>query len=60
MFAWLADKNKNNDQACLMDLARKIEKTLLSILNENIKTMDMGGKMHTDDFTKMFVSRLVS
>jgi isocitrate/isopropylmalate dehydrogenase len=43
-----------------MDLARKIEKTLLSILNENIKTMDMGGKMHTDDFTKTFVSRLVS
>jgi len=60
MFEWLADKNKNNDQASLMDLARKIEITLMRLLKENIKTIDMGGKMHTDDFTKTFVSRLVS
>ena len=59
MFEWLADKNKNNDQATLMDLGRKIENTLMSLLNENIKTIDMGGKMPTDDFTKTFVSRLV-
>ena len=60
MFEWLAGKNKNNDHASLIDLGNKIEKTLMSLLKENIKTIDMGGKMHTDDFTKTFVSRLVS
>jgi isocitrate/isopropylmalate dehydrogenase len=42
-----------------MDLGRKIETTLLSLLEENIKTIDMGGNMHTDEFTNTFVSRLV-
>jgi isocitrate/isopropylmalate dehydrogenase len=42
-----------------MDLGSKIEKALLSLLNENIKTIDIGGNMHTDEFTKTFVSRLV-
>jgi 3-isopropylmalate dehydrogenase len=60
MFEWLANKNKNSERASLIDLGQKIEKTLKSLLEENIKTIDIEGNMHTDEFTKMFVSKLIS
>ena len=60
MFEWLANKNKNSERGSLIDLGQKIEKTLTSLLEENIKTLDMGGNMHTDEFTKLFVSKLIS
>ena len=60
MFEWLANKNKNSERGSLLDLGQKIEKTLTSLLEENIKTIDMGGNMHTDEFTKLFVSKLIS
>jgi len=60
MLEWLADKNMNNAQAKLMDLAKDIERILMILLNDNIKTIDIGGNMHTDEFTRMFVSKLIS
>jgi 3-isopropylmalate dehydrogenase len=60
MFEWLANKNKNSERGSLIDLGQKIEKTLKSLLEENIKTIDIEGNMHTDEFTKMFVSKLIS
>jgi len=60
MFEWLASKNKNSERGSLIDLGQKIEKTLKSLLEENIKTIDIEGNMHTDEFTKIFVSKLIS
>jgi 3-isopropylmalate dehydrogenase len=60
MFEWLANKNKNSERDNLIKLGQKIEKTLTNLLEENIKTIDMGGNLHTDEFTKMFVSKLIS
>ena len=60
MFEWLASKNKNNEENRLVELAIKIEKTLISLLEQNLKTIDIGGNMHTDEFTGMFISKLVS
>jgi Isocitrate/isopropylmalate dehydrogenase len=60
MFEWLANKNKNSERGSLIDLGQKIEKTLTSLLEKNVKTIDMGGNMHTDEFTKLFVSKLIS
>jgi 3-isopropylmalate dehydrogenase len=60
MFDWLGSKNKNGEEDNLNDLGKKIENTLTNLLKENLKTIDMGGDMHTDEFTKMFVSKLIS
>src|SRR4030095_13197839 len=60
MFEWLANKNKNSERDNLIKLGQKIEKTFTSLLEENIKTIDIEGNMHTDEFTKMFVSKLIS
>lgn len=60
MFEWLASKNKNNEENRLIELGIKIEKTLISLLEQNLKTIDIGGNMHTDEFTRMFISKLVS
>lgn len=60
MFEWLASKNKNNEENRLIELGIKIEKTLISLLEQNLKTIDIGGNMHTDEFTGMFISKLVS
>jgi len=59
MLEWLAEQNKNNERNNLIDLGKKIEDTLISLLEENIKTIDIGGNMHTEEFTKTFVSRLI-
>jgi 3-isopropylmalate dehydrogenase len=59
MFEWLARKNMNSEGGTLINLGKKIESTLTSLFEENIKTIDMGGTMHTDEFTKLFVSKLI-
>jgi 3-isopropylmalate dehydrogenase len=58
MLEWLASTNRNNDANKLAELGKKIENTLLSLLKENLKTIDIGGNLHTDEFTKKFVSKL--
>ena len=60
MFGWLASKNKNSEGRSLIELGKKIEKTLISLLEENIRTIDIGGNIHADEFTKMFVTKLIS
>jgi 3-isopropylmalate dehydrogenase len=60
MFEWLGNKNKNGEEDELNDLGKKIENTLTSLLKENLKTIDVGGDLHTDEFTKMFVTKLIS
>ena len=60
MFEWLGNKNKNGEEDDLNDLGKKIENTLTSLLKENLKTIDVGGDLHTDEFTKMFVNKLIS
>ena len=59
MLEWLAEQNNNNDRDNLINLGKKIESTLISLLEENIKTIDVGGNMHTDEFTRTFVSKLI-
>lgn len=59
MLEWLASKNKNNEENRLIELGIKIEKTLISLFEQNLKTIDIGGNMHTDEFTGMFISKLV-
>jgi 3-isopropylmalate dehydrogenase len=59
MLEWLADRNKNNDSTKLIELGTKIENTLLSLLKENLKTIDVGGNLHTDEFTKKFITKLI-
>jgi 3-isopropylmalate dehydrogenase len=60
MLEWLASKNKNNEENKLVELGAKIENNLISLLNENQKTIDIGGNLHTDDFTKKFISKLTA
>ena len=60
MLDWLGEKNKNEEENNLNDLGTKIENTLTSLLKENLKTIDVGGDLHTDEFTKMFVTKLIS
>jgi 3-isopropylmalate dehydrogenase len=59
MFEWLAVQNKNNERNNLINLGQKIENTLIGLLEENIKTIDIGGNMHTDEFTTKFISKLI-
>ncbi len=59
MLEWLAEQNKNNERNNLINLGKRIENTLIGLLEENIKTIDIGGNMHTNEFTKVFVSKLV-
>jgi 3-isopropylmalate dehydrogenase len=59
MLEWLASTNKNNDANKLVELGTKIENTLLSLLKGNLKTIDIGGNLHTDEFTKKFISKLI-
>jgi isocitrate/isopropylmalate dehydrogenase len=60
MLEWLASTNKNNEENRLIEMGIKIEKTLISLLEQNLKTIDIGGNMRTDEFTGIFISKLVS
>jgi 3-isopropylmalate dehydrogenase len=59
MLEWLAVQNKNNERDNLINLGKRIENTLIGLLEENIKTIDIGGNMHTDEFTTNFISKLI-
>ena len=59
MLEWLASRNKNNEETKLIEAGTKIENTLMGLLRENLKTIDIGGNLHTDEFTKNFISKLI-
>ena len=39
-------------------MANHIENVLVELLTENIKTKDIGGTLHTNEFTKEFLRRM--
>jgi len=57
MFEWLAERNEKN-YGELTIMANHIENVLVELLRENIKTRDIGGTLHTDEFTKEFLRRM--
>jgi 3-isopropylmalate dehydrogenase len=59
MFEWLATRTDNvGNSTELLTMASKIELILIDMLKKDIKTKDVGGSLHTDQFTKEFISRL--
>ncbi len=56
MLDWLG--MKNNDKKCI-DVARHLESTVYNVVNNGIKTKDIGGDKTTMEFTKEIVSKLV-
>lgn len=57
MFEWLSERYKRN-YAELKMMANHIENVLVELLKENIKTKDIGGRLHTNEFTKEFLRRM--
>lgn len=57
MFEWLSERYERN-YAELKMMANHIENVLLELLRENIKTKDIGGRLHTNEFTKEFLRRM--
>jgi 3-isopropylmalate dehydrogenase len=57
MLEWLSDRNKRNYGELKM-MANHIENVLVELLTENIKTKDIGGTLHTNEFTKEFLRRM--
>ena len=57
MFEWLSERNERN-YAELKMMANHIENVLVELLTENIKTKDIGGTLHTNEFTKEFLRRM--
>ena len=55
MFDWLA--TKHNDTKC-NEIAEKLEKTIYSVVQDGIKTKDIGGQKTTREFTQEIISRL--
>jgi 3-isopropylmalate dehydrogenase len=53
MLEWLADKYNDRDA---FKIGQRIENIIISLLKQNKKTMDMGGKLSTIDFTKLVTS----
>jgi 3-isopropylmalate dehydrogenase len=56
MLEWLSDRNESNGELKMM--ANHIENVLVELLTENIKTKDIGGTLHTNEFTKEFLRRM--
>jgi isocitrate/isopropylmalate dehydrogenase len=56
MLEWLSDRNEWNGELKMM--ANHIENVLIELLTENIKTKDIGGTLHTNEFTKEFLRRM--
>jgi 3-isopropylmalate dehydrogenase len=56
MLEWLSDRNQRNGELKMM--ANHIENVLIELLAENIKTKDIGGTLHTNEFTKEFLRRM--
>jgi 3-isopropylmalate dehydrogenase len=57
MFEWLSERYERN-YAELKMMANHIENVLVELLKENIKTKDIGGRLHTNEFTKEFLRRM--
>ena len=57
MFEWLSERYERN-YAELKMMAYRIENVLVKLLTENIKTKDIGGTLHTNEFTKEFLRRI--
>jgi 3-isopropylmalate dehydrogenase len=53
MLEWLADKYNDPDA---FKIGQRIENIIISLLKQNKKTTDMGGKLSTIDFTKLVTS----
>ena len=56
MLEWLSDRNERNREVKMM--ANHIENVLVELLTENVKTKDIGGTLHTNEFTKEFLRRM--
>tara|TARA_B100000029_G_scaffold497609_1_gene565382 strand:- start:400 stop:1416 length:1017 start_codon:yes stop_codon:yes gene_type:complete len=56
MLEWLG--NKNNDQNSIA-ASKKLEETVLQVIESGITTKDVGGNMSTREFTKEITNRLI-
>jgi 3-isopropylmalate dehydrogenase len=52
MLDWLGEKFKD---PLLFTEAIKIENAIVSLLKQNYKTIDIGGKLSTSEFTRMLL-----
>jgi 3-isopropylmalate dehydrogenase len=55
MLEWLADKYNHPDA---FNIGQRIEDVIISLLKQNKKTKDIGGKLSTTDFTKLVATSL--
>ena len=55
MFEWIGDKYNDRN---MMDQSVKIEKAVDDLFSKNIKTIDIGGKLSTKEFSDKFISLL--
>ena len=60
MLEWLSKENCNNDEHDLINLGKKIDQTLNSLLMDKFGTKDVGGDLGTDKYTELFVSRFTA
>jgi 3-isopropylmalate dehydrogenase len=56
MFEWLG--MKNNDQKCFT-VAKKIESAVYGVVQNGIKTKDIGGNVTTNEFTQNVISKII-
>jgi 3-isopropylmalate dehydrogenase len=55
MLEWLADKYNDPDA---LTIGKHIEEVIISLLKQNKKTKDIGGKLSTSEFTKLVASSM--
>jgi 3-isopropylmalate dehydrogenase len=55
MLEWIGEKFKD---PLLITEAVKIETAITSLLNQNYKTIDIGGKLSTSEFSRMLLEIL--
>jgi 3-isopropylmalate dehydrogenase len=55
MLEWLADKYNDPDA---LNIGKRIEEVIISLLKQNKKTKDIGGKLSTREFTKLVASSM--
>jgi len=55
MMEWLSSKNKDNK---ILEESKKLESIIISMLQENKKTIDIGGKLSTTEFTENVIKKL--
>ncbi|HEX9317434.1 MAG TPA: isocitrate/isopropylmalate dehydrogenase family protein [Nitrososphaeraceae archaeon] len=60
MLEWLASKSEGETHCRELGMmGNRIEEVLENMLKEGIKTKDIGGSLHTDEFTNEFLTRLL-